>query len=148
MKKILHITLISIAAIISAITVSSCAEDYVYGTGDPMYNNGYVRFTDQDLVGRWALITFNDKPVPEYDSFDLRFNSDLISGVWQEMSGPAAVFQWYTESGRTEAARFLYLNFTDGSSEYYLARLYFDGANWFLQLTDMTTTNVLVLQAY
>ncbi len=146
MKKLIRITLISIAAIISVIAVSSCAEDYTYG-GDPMYNNGYVRFTDDYLIGTWALISVNNKPIPERDSFDLKFNADLISGIWIEMSGPATVFQWYTERGNSQAARFLYLNFTDGTSEYYLARMYFDG-DWYLQLTDMNTTNVLLLQLY
>lgn len=142
MKKLIHILGICLIAAISSMTFSSCTEV------DPTSDSGFVRFDNTYLVGTWALITVNDKPVPERDSFDLTFNSDLISGVWLEMSGNATVFQWYTENGRSEAARFLYLNFTDGTTEYYLARMFYDGNDWFLQLTDMNSTNILVLQLY
>lgn len=142
MKKLIHILGFCLIAAISSITFSSCTED------GPTPNSGFVPFDNTYLVGSWDLITVNDKPVPERNSFRLKFNHDLLSGVWIEMSGDATVFQWYTEKDRSDAARFLYLNFTDGTSEYYLARMFFDGDKWFLQLADMNSPNILVLQLY
>ena len=123
-------------AVVMAVAVSSCGEDD--------YENSYI-------VGRWALMTVNNVPVAENNSFDYIFY-DNGEGV-RDYFTYKVPFVW-SESTSNMGATYLYVEDYQGYQYSYIVRMesgyddFYNRPCWFMYLTDMDTGDLLMFQEY